>query len=67
MNQTAVLGWASVSALLVDTASRDLKGIDGAFGVTAAEWSVVCFVSGVATAAIGAAVSILFRKKDPPG
>jgi hypothetical protein len=53
--------------LLVDTASRDLRGIDGAFGVTAAEWSVVCFVSGVATAAIGAAVSILFLKKDPPG
>ncbi len=66
MNQTAALGWASVSALLIDTASRDLSGIDGAFGVTAAEWSVVCFVSGVATAAIGA-VSILFLKKDPPG
>lgn len=58
------LGWWAVSALLVETASRDLSGIDGSFGLTSGEWSVACFVAGVITAAIGAAVAFFMKDKS---
>ncbi len=56
----APLSWAAISALLVPTASRDLSGIDGAFGLSAAEWTVVCFAGGVLCMAVGA-VAALWR------
>lgn len=53
MNKSAV-GLAGISAMLLATASRDLSGIDGAFGLSAAEWTIVCYVAGAALAVIGA-------------
>lgn len=52
MNKNAI-GFASISAMLLATASRDLSGIDGAFGLSAAEWTVVCYVTGVVLAIVG--------------
>ena len=52
MNKNAI-GFAGISAMLLATASRDLSGIDGAFGVSTSEWTVVCYVTGVILAIVG--------------
>lgn len=49
-----LVGWAAVSALLLETASRDLTGIGGAFSLSSSEWTVLCFVGGVLFAALAA-------------
>ncbi len=66
MSQTATLGWAGLSLLLLDTSAKDLTSIDGAFGMTSAEWSVVCFVGGVLSLGAGAIAGVVFTRKDNP-
>ena len=63
MTKAVSLGWLGIVALLIETSSRDLSAIDGAFGVTKAEWTIVCFSSGIVMAAVGAAI-VFFTKKD---
>ena len=53
-------GWSAVSALLLETASRDLTGIGGAFWLSSTEWTVLCFVSGILAAVIAALVAPKF-------
>lgn len=52
-----LIGWAAVSGLLLETASRDLTGISGAFSLSSGEWTVLCFIGGVAFAAVAAWVT----------
>ena len=49
----ANLTWTGVSLLLIEASSRDLSGIDGAFGLRAPEWTVTCFTSGLVLALVG--------------
>lgn len=49
-----IVGWAAVSGLLLETATRDLAGISGAFTLSSAEWMVICFIGGVVFAALAA-------------
>ena len=65
MSQSAAIGWAGLSVLLIDTSAKDLTSINGAFGITSAEWSVVCFASGVLALGVGALLGIIFTKRDP--
>lgn len=49
-----IVGWTAISAVLLETASRDLAAINGAFSLTSAEWSVICFAAGIAVGAVAA-------------
>ena len=48
-----VVGWAGISGVLFETATRDLSAINGAFGLTSAEWTVIAFVFAVLAAIAG--------------
>lgn len=47
-----LVGWAAVSAILLETASRDLTSIGGAFSLSSGEWTVICFIGGIIFAAV---------------
>lgn len=47
-------GWAGISGALLETArTANLSVINGAFGLSTAEWTIVCFVSGILVALVG--------------
>lgn len=48
------IGWAAISTVLLETASRDLTSVEGAFSLSASEWQVLCFIAGVIAAAVAA-------------
>jgi hypothetical protein len=45
---------AAVAGLLIETASRDLSTVAGAFGLSSAEWSILAFSAGICVALIAA-------------
>ena len=49
-----IVGWAALSALLFETASRDLTGIGGAFSLSSGEWTIITFAAGVIFASVAA-------------
>lgn len=51
-----------VVTLLFSTASGDLSSIDGAFGLSSADWRVVCFAS--ACILVIASAAILYLRKS---
>ncbi len=50
----APVGWAALSVFLFEAASRDLAGINGAFGLTTGEWAIICFSTGIVFAVLAA-------------
>lgn len=62
----APLGFAGIAGLLIEIASRDLSSLDGAFGLTGSEWSVVCMIGGVLFAALASWHSRAARTNSTP-
>jgi len=49
-----VTTWAALATALLATATLDLSAVNGAFGLSAAEWTVVCFVAGITFGVVSA-------------
>ena len=54
----------ALAALLVETASRELSGLEGAFVLSAAEWTIICFGAGIVVSIAGAIVATLKGEPD---
>jgi len=53
-----LIGWAGISGALLEMATRDLSAINGAFGLTSAEWAVTAFSCSILAAIVGTLLAI---------